>query len=93
MRTDGVSPYNEFGGVAYTFAHELDALRFLEAGFSERQLYYLLVENSRLFTRHGRKWGRYSYAVPGQRQGEFTQLRVIGDNQGGRTTTRIGRDW
>lgn len=74
-------------------AHELDALRFLEAGFSERQLYYLLLENSRLFTQHGRKWGTYSYAVPGQRQGEFTQLKVIGDNKGGRTTTRIGRDW
>jgi hypothetical protein len=74
-------------------AHELDALRFLEAGFSERQLFYLLVENSRLFTRHGRKWGAYSYAVPGQRQGEFTELRVIGDNKGGRTSTRIGRNW
>ena len=74
-------------------AHELDALRFLEAGFSNRQLYFLLLENSRLFTQHGRKWGGYSYAVPGQRQGEFTQLRVIGDNKGGRTTTRIGRDW
>jgi hypothetical protein len=74
-------------------AHELDALRFLEAGFSERQLYYLLLENSRLFTQHGRRWGQYSYAVPGQRQGKFSNLRVIGDNKGGRTTSRIGRDW
>jgi hypothetical protein len=45
-------------------AHELDALRFLKAGFSERQLYFLLLGNSRLFARHGRRWGQYSYSVP-----------------------------
>jgi hypothetical protein len=73
-------------------AHELDALRFLQAGFSERQLFFLLLGNSRVFTRHGRKWGKYSYAVPGQHQGEFTQLKVIGDNKGGRTTLRIAHD-
>jgi hypothetical protein len=74
-------------------AHELDALRFLQAGFTEPQLYYLLLENSRLFTQHGRKWGRYSYAVPDQWQGRYSELNVIGDNKGGRTTVRIGNDW
>ncbi len=74
-------------------AHELDALRFLQAGFSEGQLYYLLLENSRQFTQHGRKWGRYSYAVADQWQGCYTDLHVIGDNKGGRTTARIGNDW
>ena len=74
-------------------AHELDSLRFLEAGFTERQLYYLLLENSRQFTQHGRKWGRYSFAVPDQWQGRYSQLEVIGDNKGGRTTVRIGNDW
>ena len=74
-------------------AHELDAFRFLKAGFSQWQICCLLLENSRLFTRHGRRWGPYSYAVPGQSQGEFTRLKVIGDNKGGLTSTRIGRDW
>ncbi len=74
-------------------AHELDALRFLAAGFQSRQIYHLIVENSRLFTRHGRKWGPYSYAVPGQSQGEFTRLRVIGDNKAGQSTMRIGGNW
>lgn len=73
-------------------AHELDALRVLENGFGEQQLYYLLIENSRRFTQYGRQWGSYSFLVPGQWQGKFTQLKVIGDNKAGMTTTRIGRN-
>jgi hypothetical protein len=72
-------------------AHELDTFKFLEADFTAGQIYHLLLENSRLFTEHGRQWGRYSYAVPTQWQGRFTTLRVIGDNKGGRTTIRIAQ--
>jgi hypothetical protein len=74
-------------------AHELDVLRFLKSGFSDRQLYYLLLENSRIFAQHGRTWGPYSYAVADQHQGQYTELKVIGDKKGGRTTDRIRQDW
>jgi sulfotransferase family protein len=74
-------------------AHELDSLLFLKSGFSDRQLYYLLLENSRIFAQHGRVWGAYSYAVPDQYQGRYTELRVIGDKKGGGTTDRIRQDW
>jgi hypothetical protein len=74
-------------------AHELDVLRFLKSGFSDRQLYYLVLENSRIFAQHGRTWGRYSYAVAGQHQGRHAELKVIGDKKGGRTTDRIRQDW
>lgn len=74
-------------------AHELDALRFLKAGFNESQIYYLLIENSRLFTQHGCRWGRYGYVVPNQWQGTFTDLTIIGDKKGGMSTVRIARSW
>jgi sulfotransferase family protein len=73
--------------------HELDALLFINSGFSDRQLFYLLLENSRIFAQHGRIWGAYSYAVPNQHQGRYTELQVIGDKKGGGTTDRIRQDW
>ncbi len=72
-------------------AHELDAVRFVEAGFDEEQIYYLLLENARLCAANGRRWGRYAYAVPGGRHEGFDRLRVIGDKKGGVTTAHIAR--
>ena len=73
-------------------AHELDALRFVEAGFGERQLYQLLLDNSRRFARRGREWTGYAYEVPNQWQGRFDELLVIGDKKGGRSTLRLAED-
>ena len=70
-------------------AHELHALRFIEAGFSRKQLWYLLLENSRAFAANGRTWERYSYEVPHQWQGRFSTLRIIGDKKGGGTTRML----
>lgn len=67
-------------------AHELDALKFVEAGFGKRQLYQLLLGNSQRFARRGREWSGYAYEVPHQWQGRFDKLRVIGDKKGGRST-------
>ncbi len=70
-------------------AHELDALRYLEAGFGRRQLYQLLLENSREYARNGREWNVYSYSVPNQWQGSFERLSLIGDKKGGVSTLRL----
>lgn len=74
-------------------AHELDTLKFVQAGFSAGQIFWLLRENSRICAAHGRRWGPYSYGVPGHWQGRHQTLRVIGDNKGGRTTRAIAQDW
>jgi hypothetical protein len=71
-------------------AHELGALRFIRAGFNKRQLYYLLLKNSQIFTEAGRRWAGYSYKVSGQWQGTFKRLHVIGDKHGEDTTLRLG---
>lgn len=73
-------------------AHELDALRHLARGMPPRHILYLMLEHSRLHAQLGRRWGDYDYAVPGQWQGRFSALRVLGDKKGGMTTLRIARD-
>jgi hypothetical protein len=70
-------------------AHEMNALRFLKAGFNQRQIFTLILENSRSAARHGRQQTGYSYDVPGQWQGRFKDLRVIGDKKGGGTTMML----
>jgi len=64
-------------------AHELDALRLFYLGFSRRQVFHLLLENSRKMAASGRSQNGYSYGVPNQWQGRFEQLRVLGDKKGG----------
>lgn len=73
-------------------AHELNALKFIDvADFGGPELYWLMLENSRLFAEFGRRWAEYAYQVPGQYQGTFRELRVIGDKKGGGTTRLLHR--
>lgn len=73
-------------------AHELDALKYVEMGYTERQIYYLLLEQSKRFTNRGRRWAEFTYFVPNQWNGRFRRLRVIGDKKGGRSTLRLGNN-
>lgn len=73
-------------------AHELDALFYLKRGFHPREILYLMLEVSRMHGEIGRRWGEYTYRVPGQWQGRHTRLEVIGDKKGGMTTLRIARN-
>ena len=70
-------------------AHELDALRRVEEGVTREELYEELLENSRRAAGAGREQTGYSYAVPGQWQGRFDAIEVIGDKKGGRSTMRL----
>jgi hypothetical protein len=70
-------------------AHELDVLRLLRFGFRRNQLYALILANDRSFTKAGRAWTGSDYNVPGQWQGAFRALRVIGDKKGGQSTRRL----
>lgn len=72
-------------------AHELDALRYVAAGYRKHQLYWMILRRDAEFTRSGRRWTEFDYSVPGQWQGRFDQLRIIGDKKGGRTTYALER--
>lgn len=68
---------------------ELDALRYVDAGFSRDQLFALLLERSA--AGKGLKSYEYEYKVPTQWQGRYERLRVIGDKEGGMSSLRLRR--
>jgi hypothetical protein len=74
-------------------AHELDALKYVGAGYDRRRLFALLVraERARIAAGHLSSTG-YQYLVDGQWQGRYESLQVIGDKKGGRSTARLGAD-
>ena len=73
------------------FGIETDALRLINAGFSKNQILYLIFRNSKRFTRiYKNSWSGYSYRIPDSHQGRYTDLLLIGDKQGGKSTNRIG---
>lgn len=75
-------------------ADEIDALRYVAAGFRRDQVFHLLTKGSRREAMKGRVTARrldsYAFAVPGQWQGRSTQLRVIGESRAGPTTRHLG---
>ena len=71
-------------------ANELDVLEYIEQGKSRHQLFSLLMDRDRYFASIDYQWTGYDYKVPGQFQGRFTRLRVIGDKRAGRSTHRLG---
>jgi Sulfotransferase family len=74
-------------------ADEVDALRYVEAGFTREQVFHLLERGSRSEARKGRVTARrlrpYSYRVPGQWQGHTPVPRVVGDSTTGKSTRRL----
>jgi len=73
-------------------ADEVDTLQYLSAGFTRDQIYYLLCSISQKQAIRGRKdRGKFTYQVPGQWQGRFTKLRVIGDSKAGKSTRRLAQ--
>ena len=73
-------------------AHELDALRYFQVGFSKKQLYHLIITNSVEFNQAKREWTGYTYFVPNQWNGRYKKLKIIGDKKGSKSTFRIGKD-
>ncbi len=74
-----------------TMAHELEALRYIYLRFSKNAIFYLMQENSAAFTRSGRNWQGYDYAVPAQWQGLEKTPKIIGDKHGESATIWLAR--
>ena len=71
-------------------AHELDVLRYVEAGFDRDRLVALVLRHQRARVAAGHTSGSgYGYAVPGQWQGRYRRLVAVGDKKGGRSTRRL----
>lgn len=70
-------------------AHELRALEYVRAGFERDALYYLLFQMTRIRGHSWKRGGGYTYDVPGQWQGAFEKIRVIGDKHGQFTAVKL----
>lgn len=70
-------------------AHEMDVLKYVMAHFSREQLFHMLLDNALQTGQQGREQTGYSYQVPGQYQGQYKSLRVIGDKRGGNSSRRL----
>ncbi|MCX5718579.1 MAG: sulfotransferase [Nitrospirae bacterium] len=73
-------------------SYELNALKYVKAGFSREQIYSMIIERSKAFAEEGRKRDRYLYIVPNQWQGRYRKLLVIGDKKGAGSATKLGID-
>ena len=77
-------------------ADEVGALDYISLGFKREQIFHLLLRGSRRELLKGRITARrlkpYSYLVPGQWQGQFTNLQVIGDGKAGTSTRQLAQD-
>lgn len=76
---------------------ELDALRYVAARFDRDRVLALCLkvardQNQRQRRKRGRGGSVYSYAVPGQWQGRYGDLRVVGDSDAGRSVQRLDGD-
>lgn len=66
-------------------------LRYLHQGYRRSQLLWLVYRKDRAAGRGYHRDGDYRFAVPGQWQGCFESLRVIGDVRAGCTTDWLDR--
>jgi len=71
-------------------AHELNVAQLVRAGADRDTLYAHIVARSQAFNRRGNR-SNYDYQVPGQWQGRWQTLRVIGDKRGGALTRALAR--
>jgi len=72
-------------------AHELSALEYLKYRPTQGSLAALLLQRDRDFVAEGAQWWGYDYAIPGQWQGRYAALEVVGDKKGATSTTILGQ--
>jgi hypothetical protein len=72
---------------------ETDVLLLTEFGLTRNQIFYMIYKKSLKFTNvYQNCWTGYSYKIPDSFQGRYTDLLVIGDKQGGKSSIRIGNN-
>jgi hypothetical protein len=72
-------------------SNELHALSYLPLGITRQQLFAMIVMRDQRWGAHGWRWTNYGYAVPGQWQGRYETLKVIGDKEANRSSVVLRR--
>lgn len=73
-------------------AHEARIFKWLDQGWGRTPLLGHLLRRERWFVQRGQQWSGYDYRVPGQWQGRWRRLSVIGDKQAGHTAAALAND-
>lgn len=73
-------------------SHEVHAAKHLAAGASLERVQRAIVLNAYFFHRFGRGYSGYDYEVPGQMQGRFRRLQILGDKKANGTTRLLRSD-
>lgn len=71
---------------------ELNAVRYVRAGFDRDRLFASIVAYAEQGARKGSRRGEYTYAVADGHQGQASRIDVIGDKNGGRTSKALAQD-
>ena len=71
------------------FSNELNVLRYIKYKFTREQIFYLILENSRILSERGRIHTGYSYSVENQWQGRYRKIKVIGDKRGSGSVKKL----
>lgn len=69
--------------------HEVDVLYLIDKGLDKYEIFSIIYDNSKAFSKIGRGWSGYNYTVENQYQGRFKKLKVVGDKMGGMTSSRL----
>jgi hypothetical protein len=72
-------------------SQELHVGRLLKRGFQKEKIFPMIVLNSIQSALNGRTWNNYSYSIPGEWNGRFTTIRVIGDKKGSKSTKMLSK--
>ena len=72
-------------------AHELEVTSLVLSGMGRDELYARIIARSQWFRWYKRNASNYDYRIPGQWQGRFRRLRVIGDKRGGTVAQTLAR--
>jgi hypothetical protein len=66
-------------------SHELHVGRLIRSGYPREKIFSMILLNSFHFAHQGRQWNNYQYTIPGEWNGRFDRLVVIGDKKGGKS--------
>jgi hypothetical protein len=73
-------------------SHELNGLKYIQWGFQQKQLFFLIEKNSRLLSKKGRYSSGYRGTIAGQYNGRYTEIKILGDKKAGGTSLLLQKE-
>ncbi len=72
-------------------SQELHVGNLLKHGYQKEKIFSMILLNSFFHAQGGRTWNNYSYSIPGEWNGRYTTIRVIGDKKGSKSAKMLSK--